>query len=116
MKKNKLPSLITILVLTLITVLMWVGFSIYQAFSKPAISSVPDSISSTISPILDSNTIKKIESSIFFDESQIATIDKPVSQSPTPTGLPITLPTPTQIASPSASPSALPTFTPSPTP
>lgn len=86
MKNKKLPNLISILILTLITVVMWITLNIYRAISNEPTPSVPNEISAPLTPDLDKDTIKTIESKIFLDESQI----------------PFSSATPTSIASPEA--------------
>ena len=108
MEKTKLPSLVTILILTLVTVVMWVGFSVYRAFGLRPAPSVPQSISATLNPTLDSVTINQIESRLNLAGSQIPEVSIS-SASATPTAKPVITPT----ASPSASPTATASATPS---
>lgn len=116
MKKNKLPNIISILVLTLVTVLMWVGFSIYRAFTLKPASVVQNNILASLSPSLDANTINKVESSLYFTGSQIPEVGSQVSPSPTPLTT-ISTPLPATVsATPIATISATPVITPSPTP
>jgi hypothetical protein len=109
MKKNKLPSLITIMILTLITSVLWVSFSTYRAFTAKPSESVAKEISEPINLTLDQNVIKKIESGIFFDNTQISNNVTVASASPFPI-----LPTHTPL--PTSTPSATLTPAPSPTP
>jgi hypothetical protein len=111
MKNNKLPSLISILILTLLTAITWVSFSIYRALTISAPPSIPQDISQPLTPTLDQNSISKIESSIFLDDSQIP--QNVVSETPLPS--PILLATPIASPSPTASPTASPSASPSPT-
>lgn len=78
MKNTKIPSLISILVLTLITAVMWISFSVYSAFTKKPNSVVPNEVISPITPKLDTETIKQIETRLFLDDSQIS----PIASSP----------------------------------
>lgn len=111
MRNTKLPSLVTILVLTLITTLMWIGFNIYRAFAQKPAPAVPDEISQPLTPTLDRDTISKIQSSLFFDQSQVPQINITGT-----TPAPVAIPTPNLQPTPAASPSALPIVTPSPLP
>ncbi len=61
MKKEKLPSLVIILILTAITTLFWISFNIYQVFSTDENPIVPDEIIQKISPELDTKTIEIIK-------------------------------------------------------
>ena len=109
MKKRKLPSLISILILTVLTSVVWISVSAYLAFtSKPAIS-VSKEISDPITPTLDQDTMKKIETKLYFDSSQISesavTLPTPGTTSrPTPTAIPTLSPSPTPTATASATP------------
>lgn len=94
MNKTKLPNLVSILILTLITVVMWVSFDIYRALKKPVNAVVPESVSQPLVPILDQNSINEIESRFFLNDSQIPD-NVIVNSSPTPT--PITTPSPTVV-------------------
>ena len=71
MIKTKVPSLLTIAVLTLITSVFWVVFSVYQIFHSKAILDIPPKVLEPISPVLDSQQIDKIAARVFFEESQI---------------------------------------------
>lgn len=101
MKKQKIPSLVSIAILTTITVLFWVGFSVYRIFSEEPDPSVPAEIIEPLTPTLDSATIDKIEQRIFYEEGEVET--QIASPSPTPLEAPA--------ASPEASPSPSPTAT-----
>lgn len=112
MHKSKLPSLVTILVLTLITSLMWVGLSIYRAFTTAAPPTVPKEVLQPLDPTLDTDTINMVESSLFFNESQIPAISlatnaptpKPIAPLATPVATPEVIPSPIPEVSPIASP------------
>ena len=109
MKKSKLPNLITILILTLITSVLWVSLSTYRAFTAKPSESVPKEISDPITLTLDQAAIKKVESGIYFDSSQIP---ENVVTAPTPTATA----QPTQPPEPTSTPEATPTPVPSPSP
>ncbi|MGA2910407.1 MAG: hypothetical protein ABSE04_01215 [Candidatus Microgenomates bacterium] len=112
MEKEKLPNPILILILTLITAFIWVSLNIYRAISTKPTASVPQAISQPLTPLLDPNAIKKIQSSILLNSSQIPqNIITPAG-----TNAPAVLPTLLPVATPIASPSSLPTASPSATP
>jgi hypothetical protein len=100
-KKNKLPNYITILVLTLISIVMWISFSVYRALSQKPESDVPQEISNPLTPNLDKDSLNKIQSRIFMDDSQIPEISVTNTVSPTPTSLetPTPIPPPTPASS-----------------
>lgn len=109
MKKNKLPSLISILILTLLTSVLWISFDVYRALTAKPAESVPKTVSDSITPTLDQTAIKKIESGIFIDSSQIPENVIAIPSSPIP-GQPAQapLPTPTPVVTPTASSSGTP--------
>jgi hypothetical protein len=111
MKKNKLPNPISILILTLLTAVVWVSLNIYRAVTTKPAPSVPQTVSEALNPTLNQDTINKVESATFLNDSQIPQITAGAA-SGAPTATPVSLPT----ALPSASPSAIPSASPSATP
>ncbi len=112
MKNNKLPGLISILVLTLITTIMWISLSIYRAFTTQPTPSVKKEISEPLTPTLDKSAIDSVEASLFLDSSQIP--QNVVTQISTnakvnPTAVPTTNPLPTSTPEATASSTPVPT-------
>lgn len=64
MKNKKLPSVIVLMILTLLTTVFWMLFSIYRTFTKPTSVEVSEEITSPISPNLDTETIEMIRSKV----------------------------------------------------
>jgi hypothetical protein len=64
MNRKKLPNLIILFILTLITILFWISFSIYQVFTSNTSPVVPTEIILQIDPKLDIETIKTMRSKI----------------------------------------------------
>jgi hypothetical protein len=95
MKKQKIPGLISVLILTLITIVMWVSLDVIRAFQKTTPSNVPAEISQPIVPSLDQTSMSQIESRIFLDDSQIPSGITSSSQTPaaSPTPVPTIEPT-----------------------
>ena len=111
MKKSKLPNLISVMILTLITTLMWISFNIYRALTSEVPPSVPQEVSEPLNPVLDQETINQIEGKLFLDDSQIpdnvavGTPAPSASIEPTPLATPVESPTPaSEEATASASP------------
>lgn len=95
------------MILTLLTSILWVSLSIYRALTVRPSESVPKEISNPITPTLNQEMIKKIESGIFFDSSQIPeNVTAPSSPVPSQSEQPLSTPIPE--ATPTASPSATP--------
>ncbi|EKE13096.1 MAG: hypothetical protein ACD_13C00093G0010 [uncultured bacterium] len=105
MKKESLPKPITILILTLLTALVWVGLGIYRAISVKPPTPVPEEVLKPLNPTLNTKVIQKIESAIFIPDSEIPqmSFSGPTSTVQTPT-----TETPLPSATPEASPSGLP--------
>lgn len=64
MKNNKLPSIVIIMILTLITVVFWLMFTIYRAFSTETEIDVSTKVLSPINPNLDKSTLQKMQERI----------------------------------------------------
>ena len=71
MEKRKLPSLVSMLILTLITCVVWASFEIYRVFNKPTTPSVPPSVSEPLSPTLDQETVSLIQNKIYLSDEDI---------------------------------------------
>lgn len=112
MKKDKLPNLISILILTLITAVVWIALSIYRTITTKPAPAVPANISQSLSPTLNQNAVSKIESSIFLSGNQIPqNVATGATTAPSiPTLPPLATPTPSATAS--ATPIATPSSTP----
>jgi hypothetical protein len=109
MKKIKAPNLVTLAILTTITVLFWVFFSVFRVFANKPSVSVPPEVLEPITPTLDSETLGKIGQGVYLMEEDIPqnTVVLPTN-SPEPT----VLPTPTLSPSPTATSTASPEATP----
>ncbi len=70
MKKTKIPGLIISGVLTVITILFWVGFEVYRAFSTQTPPSVPQAILVPLDPKLDLLLLNKLPNKINFSSQQ----------------------------------------------
>lgn len=69
--RNKTPDIIITLILTTITVILWVSLNIYIAIKNKPTPVVPEEISQSINPELDKNIIDEIEKRIYFEEDGI---------------------------------------------
>jgi len=108
MKKYKTPNLVSMVVLTTITVVFWVLFSVYRAFTQQPTPSPSPEILEPFSPDLDKDALDKVQGRRFFEEGEIPQLNVAVS---TPTAAPTLEATP----SPTPTASAEATLTPSPT-
>ena len=114
MKNTKIPNLISVLILTLLTSILWVSFSVYRAFAVKPAESVPEPISNPLSPTLEVGVIKQIEERIFIGDSGLPDLQLTLTAtaSPIPTSELIPTPTETPVATGSATPTATPIATP----
>ncbi|TEU02746.1 hypothetical protein E3I18_00440 [Candidatus Woesebacteria bacterium] len=104
MEKQKRPSFVIIGILTVVTIFLWISFSVYRAFTITPSIKVPDDILKPITSSLDTETLSKIDQRAFFEEGEISQI---LISLPSPS--PAATPTPTEteteeVATESASP------------
>ncbi len=89
--KPKLPNLVTILILTTITSIMWIGLGIYHSVTEEAPASVSEEILRELTPTLDKAAIEKIKSKTFVSPAEIPSTIITVA---TPSQTPIITPSP----------------------
>ncbi len=65
MKNKKLPSIVALMILTLITAVFWIMFLIYKSFTSEVPNPIPEEITSQISPKLDTETIEIMKNKIY---------------------------------------------------
>jgi hypothetical protein len=108
-KKSKVPSLVTIIILTAITLIFWVVFSIVKTLTTKPSPTVPEDILQGLTPTLDTTSLSEIQKRTFLSEEEIG--QTKLSATPSATIIPIPTATTTPTASPSASPTASPSAT-----
>lgn len=64
MKKNKLPSLIILMILTVLTIAFWILFTIYRSYTLGAVVTVSDEITKPLTPKLDLETIELMKNKL----------------------------------------------------
>lgn len=62
---NKLPNVVNLMILTLVTILIWLVFNIYRSFTRQAPPAVPVEIVLPINPRLDTTTIDQMEQRLY---------------------------------------------------
>ncbi len=65
MKTNKLPNIIILMILTLVTVLIWLTLNVYRNFTRETPPAVPAPVILPLTPELDEETIKQMEKRIY---------------------------------------------------
>jgi hypothetical protein len=88
MKKQKTPNLVILGILTLITILLWIGLAAYRSFTTEPSVKVPSEILEPLSPALDLETLGKVENRLFFLEQDLAKIILTTTPEPSPTPSP----------------------------
>lgn len=107
MKKSSLPKPITILILTLLTTVLWVGLNVYRTFTLKPSATVSESISKPLDPTLDTATIQQIQSTIYIPDSEIPQINAGGLKTTSPFATTTPVPTTASTATPESSSSAL---------
>lgn len=87
MKPPRPPRFVTLAIMTTITVIFWVFFSVYKILSSQIEPSVGPDILSPLSPTLDTDSLNTIQNSLYFEETEInslQSIEPEVTTTPTP--------------------------------
>jgi hypothetical protein len=90
MKKLKVPNIVTIMILTVITISFWIVFSVVRIFRTEPTPSIPPEILNPLNSNYDKTVVDKIEKRTYFDKEQIF---ETAQLSPSPTASPIASPT-----------------------
>lgn len=102
MKNIKAPRLVTIAILSLMTIVFWVGFEVFRTFTRTPDLSIPKEIIDPINPTLDQDALGRLQGRMYIDEGSIG-------QSVLTTPVPIQTPQPTVEPTPESTASASPT-------
>lgn len=95
--KTKLPSLVTISILTVITVAFWIALDVYRALTTKPAPAVSEEVLSPLDPTLDQEELDKLRNRLYFDNVDAITIplqsldNEPIVE---PTSQPTSEPTP----------------------
>jgi hypothetical protein len=106
-------NILTILLLTLVVVGAWIGFTIYFSYSKSTVTTTDAALIAPLTPKLDSALFDKIATRKSWTESELNSFQPSVvltiteaSAAPAPTATPIATPVASVSATPTSSPSA----------
>lgn len=108
MKKPKPPKLVTVAIFTTITVIFWIFFEVYETLSGAPSVTVDNDLLSPLDPTLDVAALQKLETRVFFEESDVANMRfSDLSNQPiiAPPSVPLSESMPGNTESPSVSPS-----------
>ena len=70
--KIKAPPIITIFALTVITLVFWIGFEVYRAFTKTTPPEIKPQILIPLSPALDLETLNRLQNRVLVSDSEIS--------------------------------------------
>jgi hypothetical protein len=65
MKKTKLPSAIVLMILTLITVIFWISFTVYRVFTTETKPEIPEEVVLKLDPSFDIKTLQMTKDRIY---------------------------------------------------
>lgn len=88
MKKEKKPNVVILGILTLVTILFWIGLSAYRSLTIEPSVNVPSEILEPISPSLDLESLSRVSGRIYFQEQDLANIVLVAPPSPSPEATP----------------------------
>ena len=71
MKKPKPPSIVTLAVMTTITVVFWVFFSVYRVYMTKVPTNVSPEILKPISATLDTKALAQIGQKVYFERGDV---------------------------------------------
>ena len=71
MKKQKRPIIVNLAIVTVTTVVVWIGFDIYRILTQKPNPQVPPRILEPINPKLDTEMLERASTRLYIDESQI---------------------------------------------
>lgn len=89
MKKLKVPNIVAVMILTIVTISFWIVFSVVRIFRTEPTPSIPPEILNPLNPNYDKTVVDKIEGRIYFDKEQVF---ETVQPSPSPTTSPTASP------------------------
>ena len=81
MKKIKIPSLVTTMILTVVTISFWIVFSVIRIFKTEKSSDIPPEILNPLKTSYDKTVVDKIEKRIYFDKEQVFETAVPATSS-----------------------------------
>ncbi len=73
MKKDA-PNIVTIAIMSLITVFLWVGFSIYRTITKEAAPIVEETVLRDIDPNLNIQVLSQMEQRLHIEEPELSNL------------------------------------------
>lgn len=78
-------DVLVLAIMSLLTVLTWIGFEVYRAATESTIPRVTQEMLAPLKPTLDQETIEQLKESLTFTEEELNSLAVPVVIEPTPT-------------------------------
>lgn len=90
MKKQKAPRLVTVAILTTVTLIFWVFFSLYNVLTSKPVIHVDSKLLDPLDPNLDRDTLGQLGERVFFEEQDVnfTAVPSITLEAPTPTETP----------------------------
>jgi len=70
MRKPPTPTIVTLVVFTTVTVILWIFISVYNILINKPVVDVPQELLEPINASLDTAQLQKISEKVFFEEGQ----------------------------------------------
>lgn len=117
-KKRQYPAIVIFAALTAVTSFIWIGFEVYSTITSKPEPTVPESATAELLPILDTETLSKVSTRLYLEDSEIGEtqLSGPTEATSSPVSSETPLPTQTPEATSSAQPSPTPTEVPNASP
>lgn len=68
MKKTKIPSLVSLIILTVITILFWIIFGVVRVFTTKPTPELQSEVLNPLNPTYDKTVVDKIEKRLYFEQ------------------------------------------------
>lgn len=110
MKKPKAPRLVTMAIITTMTIIFWIFFTVYRIFTSTPPAHVPEELMAPITPALKIEVLENIENRLFIEEGDIPDIfETEITPTPSP------VETPTEVTPPATESAEISEQSPTPT-
>jgi hypothetical protein len=71
MQKPKPPNLVTVSIITTITIVFWVFFTVYRVLTSKPVPEIPENLMEPVNPTLNTQTLNQIPNKKFYNENDI---------------------------------------------
>lgn len=81
MKKTKIPNIVAVMILTVVTISVWIVFSVVRIFQMEPTPSLPPEILNPLNSDYDKTAVDKIEKRLYFEQGQVFETPAPATSS-----------------------------------